>query len=179
VDEQTFRSRQPVRPSALASHVTPAHPVRARPTPIRFTPSRTEPIPAALEHGPRSRSAPLVARLAAWALIALGWAVFVSWWVIVLQRESLRSFTVALGLLGATIAASAITMWVWTWHNIRIAKRGTRGTSSRFIPMLWERDTLGRTLELPPVGEARTAPEVRVVLRDGVKAYVVANGDGL
>jgi hypothetical protein len=120
-----------------------------------------------------------VARLAVWALIALGWGVFVSWWVIVLQRESVRSFTVALALLGATIAASAITMWLWTWHNIRIAKRGKRGTSSRFIPMQWERDTLGRTLELPPVGEARTAPEVRVVLRDGVKAYVVANGEGV
>jgi hypothetical protein len=120
-----------------------------------------------------------VSRLAAWALIALGWGVFVSWWVIVLRRESLRSFTVALALLGATIAASAITMWLWTWHNIRIAKRGKRGTSSRFIPMQWERDTLGRPLELPPVGEARTAPEVRVVLRDGVKAYVVPNEDGL
>ena len=104
--------------------------------------------------------------------------MFVSWWIIVLQRESLRSFTVALALLGATIAASVIIMRLWTWHNIRIATRGKRGTSSRFIPMQWERDTLGRTLDLPPVGEARTAPEVRVVLRDGVKAYVIATGEG-
>jgi hypothetical protein len=132
-----------------------------------------------LEHGPRAQSVPLASRLAVWALIALGWGVFISWWAIVLQRESLRSFTVALALLGATIATSAIAMWLWTWHNIRIARRGKRGMSSLFIPMQWERDTLGRTLELPPVGEARTAPEVRVVLRNGVKVYMVASGDGL
>ena len=112
-----------------------------------------------------------------WTFVALGWIVFVSWWVIVLRRESPRSFAVALGLLAATVVASAVTTWLWTWHNIRIARRGKRGRSSRFIPMQWERDTLGRPLEMPPVGHARTAPEVRVLLRDGVKAYVIPNAE--
>jgi len=43
----------------------------------------------------------------------------------------------------------------------------------------WERDTLGRRLELPPEGIACTTPEVRVVLKDGVKAYVVVDAEEL
>jgi hypothetical protein len=37
--------------------------------------------------------------------------------------------------------------------------------------MRWEHDALGRPLELP--APARSASEVRVVLRGGIKAYVV------
>ena len=110
-----------------------------------------------------------------WAFVTFGWVVFVAWWAIVLQRESLRSFGVALGLLGVMVVTSAVAMAVWTRHNIRLAQRGKRGKSSRYIPMHWERDTLGRQLELPATGVVRVAAEVRVEIRDGAKAYVVAN----
>jgi hypothetical protein len=114
-----------------------------------------------------------------WTLVAAGWAVFIAWWVIVLQRESMQSLGFALGLLAATVAVSAIATALWTAHNIRIARRGRRGKSSLFIPMIFERDTLGRPLALPDAGVARTASEVRVVLRDGVKAYVVPDAGEL
>jgi len=107
-----------------------------------------------------------------WLLVAAGWAVFVVWWVIVLQRESVRSFGIALGLLGATLGTSTVGMMLWTRYNIRIARKGKRGRSSLYIPMLFEHDTLGRPLELPAQDLARTAPEVRVVLRGGVKSYI-------
>ena len=114
-----------------------------------------------------------------WALVAAGWAVFVAWWVIVLQRESIQSLGFALGLLAATLVVSAIGTALWTQHNIRIARRGKRGKSSLFIPMIFERDTLGRPLALPDGNAARTAPEVRIVIRDGVKAYIMPDAGEL
>jgi hypothetical protein len=48
-----------------------------------------------------------------------------------------------------------------------------------YIPMVFERDTLGRSLALPEAELARSAAEVRVVLRDGVKVYVVPDEGGL
>lgn len=150
-------------------------PTRSRPVrPIRFTPSRAEPIAPPPVYADSAAEQPsILARIAVWTLIAAGWAVFIAWWVIVLQRESMQSLGFALGLLAATVVVSAIATAVWTAHNIRIARRGKRGKSSLFIPMLFEQDTLGRPLALPDTGVARTAPEVRVVLRGGVKAYVV------
>lgn len=70
-------------------------------------------------------------------------------------------------------------MTLWTRHNIRIAKKGKRGRSSLFIPMQWERDTLGRPLDLPMGDAARIAPEVRVVLNGNTKAYVVVDAEEL
>ena len=162
------------------SQLYPRAATRARPRPIRFTPSRAEPIalPPALQHVP-AEPAQLASRVLVWLLVATGWGVFVAWWVIVLQRETLRSFGVALGLLGATLAASGIGMTLWTHHNKRLALKGKRGKSSLYIPMVFERDTLGRPLELPAQDLARTAPEVRVVLRAGVKSYLIADGEEL
>lgn len=126
-----------------------------------------------------AESSPLLGRLAVWTLITAGWAVFIAWWVIVLRRESMRSFGVAIGLLVATLLVSAIATAIWTGHNIRIARKGKRGLSSLYIPMTWERDTLERPLELPPMAITRTAREVRVLLNGNAKAYVVPDAEEL
>jgi hypothetical protein len=183
VDDQTLGPRAPALPSAFA-HLAPqpAGPAtRGRPTrPIRFTPSRTEPIqprsPQPLDSGERPS---LAARLATWLALALGWAVFAAWWVVVLHRESARSLGVALGVIAAMLATSAVLMSLWTRHNIRIAKRGKRGRASVFIPMEWTRDTLGRPIELPAADLARMAPEVRVLLTGNTKSYVVVDSEAL
>ena len=120
-----------------------------------------------------------MARLFVWLLVGAGWGVFVAWWVIVLRRETLRSFGVALGVLGLTLTVSAVGMMLWTHHNLRIARKGKRGKSSLYIPMVFEHDTLSRPLDLPAQDFARTAPEVRVVLRGGVKAYIAVEAEEL
>jgi len=107
-------------------------------------------------------------------LLALGWLVFASWWGVVLNREPTAALIRAGGVLAAMLVVCAIVMSAWTSYNKWVARRGKRGRSSLFIPMQWERDTLGRPLAFPANDAARAAPEVRVVLRDGVKAYVVA-----
>jgi hypothetical protein len=147
--------------------------------PIRFTPARVAPIGplAPLEHAAAAPS--IIGQAGVWGLVALGWGVFIAWWIVVLQRESARSFGVALGLLAATLLASATAMSLWTRHNIRIARRGKRGMSSLYIPMRWERDALGRPLDLPAPEIVRTAAEVRVVLRGSAKAYLIADAEDL
>jgi hypothetical protein len=156
-------------------------PTRGRPVrPIRFTPARTEPIaPPPVHADAANRQPSLLARISVWILVAAGWAVFIAWWVVVLQRESMRSLGFALGILAATIIVSAVATALWTQHNIRIARKGKRGNSSMYIPMVFERDTLGRSLALPEADLARSAAEVRVVLRDGVKLYVAPDEGGL
>lgn len=156
-------------------------PTRARPArPIRFTPSRIEPItpPPWVTRPPAERPTVTerLARLGVWLLLALGWLVFAAWWVIVLRRERIAALAYAAAVLAAILVTAAVVMSLWTRYNIRLARNGKRGRSSLYIPMRWEHDTLGRPLELPATNLARTAAEVRIVLRDGVKAYVVARG---
>jgi hypothetical protein len=174
VDDSQLKPRASARPFSTPHAGSAEAPARGRPTrPIRFTPSRTEPIaPPAVEHHAPAEQPALAGRLFVWLLVAAGWGVFVAWWAIVLQRETLRSFGVALGLLGLTVATSAVGMTLWTRHNIRIARKGKRGKSSLYIPMLFEHDTLGRPLDLPAEDLARSAPEVRVILRGGTKVYI-------
>jgi len=111
--------------------------------------------------------------------VALGWIVFAGWWVIVLQRESLKSLGVAFGILAATVAVSAIATALWTQHNIRIARRGKRGKSSLYLPMVFAQDTLGRPLSFATDDDTRSASEVRVVLRGGQKVYIVTDAEEL
>jgi len=181
VDDQTIGPLSSPRPGAFASQAAPHPAARPRPTrPIRFTPSRTEPVPAPrVEQSPAAKPESLATRVAVWATIALGWGVFIAWWVIVLRRESARSFGVAIGLLASMLVTSVVATWLWTRHNIRIAKNGKRGRSSLYIPMRWEHDTLGRPLALPPADSVRTASEVRIELQGGAKAYIVATGEEL
>ena len=183
VDDQTTGPRAPARPAALAPVAAPPLGVGTRtrpPRPIRFTPSRTDAVPAPPAELQTANDQPsLLARVGAWVFIAIGWAIFAAWWVIVLQRESARALGTALGLLAAILVTSAIAMTLWTRHNIRIAKKGKRGHSSRFIPMHWDRDTLGRRLAFPDAEGARTAGEVRVVLEGNTKRYVVVDAEEL
>ena len=160
-------------PSSWFAVAGPA--TRGRPgRPIPFTPSRVEPIappPKSPPPAEKRTAAAWLSRLAVRLLLVAGWVIFASWWVIVLHRERVASLAYAAGVLGAILVVCTVVMLLWTSHNIRLAQRGKRGHSSLFIPMRWEHDTLGRPLVLPP--SASTAAEVRVVLREGKKEYLV------
>ena len=118
-------------------------------------------------------------RLAAWIAIAVGWTTFVAWWAIVLRQETPHSLGVAFGLLATTLGVCVIAMLTWTSYNIRLARKATRRHSNRPVTIRWEHDTLGRRLELPAGDVAGTAPEVRVLLTDGVKAYIAVDPEEL
>jgi hypothetical protein len=175
------RSSAPFTVATVATPGSAEAPTRGHSArPIRFTPSRVEPIAAPpVERGAPAERSPLASRVAAWLLVTAGWGVFAAWWAVVLHRESIQSIGFALGLLASMAALSAIAMTLWTRHNIRIALKGKRGKSSLYIPMVWNRDTLGRPLDLPAPEIARSAPEVRIVLRAGVKAYIAVDEEEL
>jgi hypothetical protein len=176
VDDSQLEPRGLARLFPLSWFAVAGSQPRTRPNrPISFTPSRVEPIappPPAPEERPSAGAR--LARFGVWVLVVAGWLVFAAWWVIVLRRESIQSFGVALGVLASIVVACAVGMALWTRHNMRIARNGKRGYSSLFIPMHWERDALGRPIELPSRAVATTAADVRVVMRDGVKVYVAA-----
>ena len=163
----------------FASAAVAGTPARTRPgrhipfEPLpRLTPSAPPPW---ITQGPKKPSvAERLARVGVWALLAVGWLVFASWWAIVLNRESAASLARAGALLGVILVTCTVVMMAWTRYNLWIARRSKRGQSSLYIPMQWERDTLGRSLELPAREVAQTASEVRIVVRDGVKSYVIA-----
>ena len=97
-----------------------------------------------------------------------------------LQRESVRSLGVAFGLIVALLTICMITMVAWTSYNKRLARKAPRRRhANRHVTIHWERDTLGRPLDLPAAELACTAPEVRVVLQDGVKAYIAVDPEEL
>ena len=171
-----------LRPTAFPRAASTSAPGRVRPgRPIPFEPlPRLTPSapPTWITEQPKTPSiAGHLARIGVWALLALGWLVFASWWVIVLTRESTASLGRAAGLLGAILVTCTVVMLAWTRYNIWIARRGKRGHSSLYIPMEWNHDTLGRPIELPAGAVAQSASELRIVIRDGVKAYVDA-GEG-
>jgi hypothetical protein len=91
----------------------------------------------------------------------------------------MRSLGIAFGLLAATLATCVLVMMGWTNYNIRLARKAKRRQSNRPVVLHWERDALGRRLELPAADVACTAPEVRIVLTRGVKAYVPVDPDEL
>ena len=141
----------------------------------RLTPSA--PPPWVTQRPKKPSVGERLARAGVWALLASGWLVFASWWAIVLGRESTAALARAAGLLGAILVTCTIVMMAWTRYNLWIARRGKRGQSSLYIPVQWERDTLGRSLDLPAREIAQTASEVRVVIRNGVKVYVASSDE--
>ena len=181
MNDPQLEPRLPARLFPFAWFAVAGSTTRTRPPrPIAFTPSRGEPIaPPPWANGPpteKPTAASRVARAGVWTLIGVGWLVFAGWWGIVLRRESIQDLGFAIGVLAMILIACAVVMSLWTRHNIRIARKGKRGHSSLYIPMHWERDALGRPIELPAKEIAQTASDVRVIMRDGVKTYVVARG---
>lgn len=141
----------------------------------RLTPSTPPPW---ITQGPEEpSSATRLAQLGVRLLLGLGWLVFAAWWVIVLRRESTAALGRALGILMVLLVACAVMMALWTRYNMWVARRGQRGRSSMHIPMEWTHDTLGRPMDLAP--NVQSAAEVQVVLRDGVKSYLVADEEQL
>lgn len=183
VDDSRFAPALAARLFPFAFSTAAGAPVRTRPgrhipfEPLpRLTPSAPPPPVGPPEH---PTTATRLARLGVWLLLALGWAVFAAWWVIVLRRESIAALTRAGLVLAAIIVVCGVVMSAWTRYNMWVARRGMRGRSSRYIPMQWERDTLGRPLHLPEGGLAYSASELQIVLRDGAKSYVVVSEETL
>jgi len=77
---------------------------------------------------------------------ALGWLFFFYWW----KRVAIESTASAAVLAVMVLAIVAVSIFsstlLWIRHNIKLAKRGKRGFSTRYLRPLFERDWLDRPL---------------------------------
>ncbi|MFN2441072.1 MAG: hypothetical protein ABR517_00125, partial [Thermoanaerobaculia bacterium] len=85
-----------------------------------------------------------------WSLVALffGWTVYVYWWREVILSQEIEIFIgLLLALVIAVLTIGGATA-LWIAHNQRLARRGGRGLSTRLFTEEFERDGVGRTLEM-------------------------------
>ena len=76
----------------------------------------------------------------------LGWALFVYWWIRVAFESTAWAATVAMALLTMIAVATFYGTLLWIQHNIKLARRGKRGFSTRYLRPAFERDWLDRAL---------------------------------
>ncbi len=76
----------------------------------------------------------------------LGWVLFFYWWRKVALESTAAAATVAvvvLLIIGVTVFYSTV---LWIRHNLKLAKRGKRGFSTRWVRPYFDRDHLDRPL---------------------------------
>lgn len=128
---------------------------------------RTDPSPP-FQAGP--------ARRAFHALIALGgWVLFAYWWWLVFRRVGRREVELTAFFIVCSLIIIVLVTVIWALHNARIHRQRGPRRAVRDVAADFSHDRVGREVRLPAVPEAcRTAPLVKVVLRDGTKVYEAA-----
>lgn len=95
------------------------------------------------------RPAPLGAAVN--GLVALlAWAVFFYWWAVVATDVARVRVEYALWVLTLMAVGVFFVTLLWIRHNLRIASRGKRGFSTRYLVPVFENDYLNRPLEFRP-----------------------------
>jgi hypothetical protein len=75
---------------------------------------------------------------------ALAWMLFFYWWRRVALENTLGTATLALAILTIVALSILLSTLVWIRHNIKLASRGKRGFSTRYLRPLFECDGLDR-----------------------------------
>jgi hypothetical protein len=90
--------------------------------------------------------APLVRRAVILFVAILGWVLFFYWWRKVALESTATAASVAVVVLlvvGIVVFYSTV---LWIRHNLKLAKRGKRGFSTRWVRPYFDRDHLNRPL---------------------------------
>jgi hypothetical protein len=120
------------------------------------------------ESGSKTRRQRLL-KAVAFSSAALGWVLFSYWWwQVARETDSWLMERVLVFLFALSVIVPAAGS-VWIWHNLRLAGRGKRGLISRYQPVTYSADHLGR--ELVMCDEVRGQREVAVAVSDEKKSY--------
>ena len=114
-----------------------------------------------------------------WGVISIlfGWTLFAYWWAEVLGQDQPRSvFTLLFVVVVFAVVVLAATFF-WIWHNRRIAARGNRGRASRYTVAEYEKDALGRRIDLPAQDVMREASAIRIESTPTEKIYRTEEGN--
>lgn len=76
----------------------------------------------------------------------LGWVLFFYWWRKVALESTAAAASVAVVVLLIVGIAVFYSTVLWIRHNLKLAKRGKRGTSTRWVRPHFDRDHLNRPL---------------------------------
>jgi hypothetical protein len=101
----------------------------------------------------------------------LGWILFVYWWQRVALESTAASATVAMVVLTVIAVAIFYSTILWIRHNIKLAKRGKRGFSTRYVRPNFERDWLDRILVFGEPALTREGTWFVVQANDKEKRY--------
>ncbi len=113
-------------------------------------------------------------RLVHFAIAAVGWAVFVYWWIVVLLRHvSHKQMMFTAVFILATLAVCVGVTVVWTIYNLWIFNRKRGRTHVPKVREEFSKDSLGNPLRFPGGLEAaRHDPVIQIRLENGSKSYL-------
>lgn len=101
----------------------------------------------------------------------LGWGLFCYWWIVVALDSTAAAATMAMALLTVIAVFVFYGTLLWIQHNIKLAMRGKRGFSTRYVRPAFERDWLDRTLVFSEPALARDGTWFVVQVDENEKRY--------
>jgi hypothetical protein len=106
-------------------------------------------------------------------LISLaGWALFLYWWWLVLQRVSPAEIRFTAWFVAISLVVIVLVTALWASHNLRLFQRKGARTQQRPGTQDSSRDSVGRPVGMPAVPEEyRTASMIVVRIEGGTKMY--------
>ncbi len=130
---------------------------------------KTAPLPGpTIQETPRHNVLPV--RI---AFAIVGWFLFFYWWRQVLAATDKWAWILTLATLQIVTAMVGIIVGTiaWIMHNLKIARRNRRGSTSWYVPAKFDKDRLDRELVLPP--QLREAPLMTIDVKGEKKVYLV------
>jgi hypothetical protein len=115
---------------------------------------------------------PIWRRIPRGLAIVLAWALFILWWREVLATTRPAAILLTGGVLAAIAALVATITLGWVAHNLRIARRGRRGSSHLHRELSYGRDFLQRRVELLKPELLITEPVIEIAIDGEIKRYV-------
>ncbi len=142
----------------------------AAPVDAHSLPARSAPAPGgASAAGPAAASVVWRRRLAHSLLIALGWLLFAwSWHRVTTDRPEVGELRVL--MVAAVIVVPLLTL-SWVAHNVGIYRRKGPRKAGRAVPLHYEQDFNGRTIDAD-FDRLACARRIDVVVDGGVKRFV-------
>ncbi|MBW3563654.1 MAG: hypothetical protein KY459_02910 [Acidobacteria bacterium] len=109
-----------------------------------------------------------------WSIVSLffGWTIFFYWWSIVLKETTSGAFIDVIAGLMFVLAVLFIVSIFWIAHNLRLARRGRRSSSTPYFPGSRGRDKFDRSPVIENLETLRTWPVVVVDTDEEGKSYV-------
>jgi len=97
--------------------------------------------------------------------------LFFFWWTRVASESTPASAILAAVVLVAIAVSIFYSTLIWIRHNLKLARNGKRGFSTRYLRPLFERDWLGRAIVFRNATAAREATWLVVHIDEKEKRY--------